>query len=351
MSFVLRLKDIAIRLQQVYLGIFLLALIVDAFAMDVSPYLPGQLLSKEQGVELKQRYLNRRVQDWKAAPDRSGIDTRQDAELIHYGIAILDRTVETIGPKVADETKRYSGNSLNCSSCHQKGADGLPGAKYYAIPFNNIVNDYPNFRARSMTIGTAADRVNGCMSRSMGDGKALPENSREMRAILAYFNWLAEGSVKDQAMQGTGLKKMDLPARAANVGNGKKIYQSKCEYCHGVDGIGTKSPDYATLLNYQFPPLAGDDSFNDGAGMSRVIKAAYFIHSNMPFGTAADTPALSTNEAFDVAGYIVSLERPHKKERENDFPDKKFRPVDYPVPEYFNGDAKAVERAKYGPFD
>ena len=83
MSFVLRLKDIAMTLQQVYLGILLLAVMVDAFAMDVSPYLPGQVLSTEQGMELKQRYSNRRVQDWKPAPDRSGIDTRQDAGLIH----------------------------------------------------------------------------------------------------------------------------------------------------------------------------------------------------------------------------------------------------------------------------
>lgn len=347
----LQLNDREKAIQLVFLCMFLLAGMGEASAIDVSPYKPGQVLTAEQGMELKERYDKRRVQAWRPAPERSGIDARPDADLVLYGISVLDRTVETIGPNVADVSKRYSGNSLNCSSCHQKGADGLPGTKYYAIPFNNIINDYPNFRARSMTIGTAVDRVNGCMSRSMGDGKALPENSREMRAILAYFNWLAEGSAKDLAMQGTGLKKMDLPPRAADVFNGKKVYQAKCQYCHGVDGLGTKSPDYATLLSYQFPPLAGDDSYNDGAGMSRILKAAYFIHSNMPFGAAADTPALSADEAFDVAGYIVSLERPHKKGRENDFPDKKFRPVDYPVAEYFNGDAKAIERAKYGPFD
>lgn len=344
------MKNRARASQLVIPGIFLLTSMADSLAIDVSPYQPGQVLTTEQGVELSQRYSKRRVQEWRPAPDKSGIDDRPDADLIHYGIAVLDRTVDTIGPKVADSSKRYSGNSLNCSSCHQKGAGGLPGTKYYAIPFNNIVNDYPNFRARSMTIGTAAERVNGCMARSMGNGRPLPEDSREMRGILAYFLWLAEGSEKNLAMKGTGLDKVDLPARAANLSNGKKIYQAKCEYCHGAGGIGTKTADYAMLANYQFPPLAGEDSFNDGAGMSRIIKATYFIRSNMPFGTAADTPALSVAEAFDVAGYIVSLDRPHKKGRENDFPDKKFRPVDYPVAEYFNGDTEQLERAKYGPF-
>ena len=345
------MKNNAMAIQVVSIGIFFLIGMTDSSAIDVSPYQPGHVLTAEQGMVLTQRYSERRVQEWRPAPDKSGIEDRPNADLIHYGIAVLDRTVDTIGPKVADSSKRYSGNSLNCSSCHQKGADGLPGTKYYAIPFNNIVNDYPNFRARSMTIGTAADRVNGCMQRSMGDGKVLPENSREMRAILAYFNWLAEGSEKDQAMKGTGLKTIALPARAANLDNGKKIYEAKCQYCHGAEGLGIKSIDYPALANYQFPPLAGEDSFNDGAGMSRIIKATYFIHSNMPFGTAADTPALSADEAFDVAGYIMSFKRPHKKGREKDFPEKKFRPVDYAVPEYFNGDTRALERAKYGPFN
>jgi cytochrome c len=107
---------------------------------------------------------------------------------------VLDKTAETIGPKVTDAAKRYSGNNLNCSSCHQKGTDGLPGTKFYSMPFNNVVNDYPNFRSRNMTIGTAADRVNGCMTRSMGDGRPLPVDSpgRCGASLLIMNGWRQE---------------------------------------------------------------------------------------------------------------------------------------------------------------
>ena len=320
-------------------------------AMDISPYKAGQVLTAEQAKELIRRYENRSVQQWKPAPDKATINSREDADLILYGIQVLDKTVETVGPKVSDPVKRFSGNSLNCSSCHLKGPDGLPGTSYYAIPFNNIVNDYPNFRARSMTIGTAADRVNGCMTRSMGEGRPFPDDSREMKGILAYYEWLAAGSEKNMAMKGTGLPLVDIPPRKANIKNGKLVYQKNCQSCHGTDGLGTKGPDYEKSGSYIFPPLAGTDSYNDGAGMSRILKATRFIYSNMPLGTHSDKPILSAGDAFDVAGYIETLKRPHKEGREKDFPDKKFRPVDYAVPEDFNGVKQALERAKFGPFN
>lgn len=319
-------------------------------AMDITPYQPGQRLSADQAKELVERYAGRKVQDWRPAPDQKTIDGRPDADLIRYGIQVLDKTVETIGPKAADVSKRYSGNSLNCSSCHLKSADGLPGTKYYAMPFNNVVNDYPNFRARSMTIGTVQDRVNGCMVRSMGGGRPLPADSPEMKGIVAYFNWLADGTEKNSAMRGTGLPKKDLPKRAADIGKGKMVFEKSCQSCHGANGLGLKAPDYDKTGKYMFPPLAGDDSFNDGAGMSRIIRATLFIHSNMPLGTSADKPALSIDGAYDVAGYVESLPRPARAGRDKDFPDPAFRPVDYPVPAYFAGDAEALERAKYGPF-
>jgi thiosulfate dehydrogenase len=318
-------------------------------AMDVAPFKAGQTLTPEQARAMMQRYAQRPEQAWKEVGTASAIKGHKDEDLIRYGIQVLDQTVQTIGPMAGDADKRYSGNGLNCSSCHLKNQGGLPGTAYDAIPFVNVANDYPNFRARSMTIGTAADRVNGCMTRSMGDGRPMPLDSREMQGILAYFDWLAEGTKHNQAMAGTGLPGVNLPDRQASPESGKTIFKQSCVQCHGMNAQGLKAPR-GSGAPYTFPPLAGDDSFNDGAGMSRLIKATRFIHANMPLGATSKNPTLTVDQAYDVAAYVLSLPRPERPGRENDFPDPEFRPADYPVPAYFKGDKQALQRAKLGPY-
>ena len=332
------------------IGSIILFAAANSFAIDISPYKTGQKLNDKQAEEIQQRYRERDKQSWKAPDTLESLDKHKNAEMIKYGMQVLDKTVLTIGPNVQDKSKRYSGNSLNCSSCHLKGDTQLPGTKYDAMPFTNGINDYPNFRSRSMSIGSLADRVNGCMTRSMGDGKALPVESREMLAILAYYDWLGEGTKKNSAMDGTGLPKIVFPDRKADVAAGEKIYQQFCFACHAQNAEGTKAADYNTSGNYTFPPLAGNDSFDNGAGMSRLKTATQFIHANMPLGTSSKKPALTVEQAYDVAAYILSLPRKNKSGRDKDFPNTNFRPDDYPVPEYFNGNRNALEKAKLGPY-
>ncbi|MCG6937514.1 MAG: c-type cytochrome [Gammaproteobacteria bacterium] len=310
------------------LFVSLLTATTAAHAIDVSPYRPGQVLNAEQAKELQQRYKSREQQAWKTPGSVNDIKKHENSELILYGVQVLDKTVATIGPQVKDSSKRYSGNSLNCTSCHLQGDTQLPGTKYDALPFTNVANDYPQFRARSMSIVTTAARVNGCMLRSMGNGRELPLDSKEMQGILAYFDWLAEGTKKDQAMQGTGVPAFDLPDRKADVAAGKKVYRLNCLACHGEKAAGMKAPDYKETGMYAFPPLAGNDSFNDDAGMSRLIKAAQFIRVNMPFGTNSKSPVLTVEQAYDVAAYVLSLPRSRREGREKDFPDANFRPAD-----------------------
>jgi len=329
----------------------LLMLSTSTMCMDITQYQSGKPVTNSEAHELVKRFKSRNVQEWKDPPALDALSGHENAELIRYGIQVLDKTVLTIGPKVSDLKKRFSGNSLNCSSCHLKGGTGLPGTKYDAIPFSNMVNDYPQFRGRGMSIVSAEMRINGCMTRSMGNGRSLPSDSREMLGMLAYFDWLAEGTQKDQAMKGTNLPKIDLPNRRANVQAGEKVYKAKCLACHGADALGMKAPEYAQTGNYVFPPLAGEDSFNDGAGMSRLIKATQFIHANMPLGAISSQPQLSVDDAYDVAAYMLSLQRPHRDGRDKDFPDPDFRPADYPVPGYFGDDSDALKRAKLGPYN
>jgi len=320
------------------------------FAIDITPYKEGQILNNKQATELQQRYKKREQQPWKEITSSDAIKTHKNSELIQYGIQVLDKTTDIIGPNSKDKTKRYSGNALNCTSCHLKGSSQLPGTMYDAIPFTNVSNDYPQFRSRNMGVITAAARINGCMTRSMGNGKELPHDSVEMKGILAYYDWLAEGTKKKLAMKGTGVPGIKLPNRKADVAAGKIIYQQYCTACHGSKALGTKAPDFASTGNYTFTPLAGKDSFNNGAGMSRLRKASQFIHANMPLGANSKTPILTTEQSYDVAAYVLSLPRENKKGRENDFPDKNFRPTDYPVPAYFKGDKASLEKAKLGPY-
>lgn len=327
--------------------LFALVIPMTAFAMDISPYHIGQTLNTQQALQMQKKAKARSVQKW-VLPTGS-YKAMPNAVSIEYGIQLLTQTAKNLGPKAKNVSMRFSGNSLNCSSCHLANKDGLPGTVPYGIPLVNVMNDYPSFRSRSMSIGSIQDRVNGCMQRSQ-NGKPLPKNSKAMQAIVDYFDWLAKDSKQGQAMEGTGLIKLNFPKRKANIAVGKKLYGQFCLSCHGIKGGGTPSPTYQQDGTYVFPPLAGKDSFNDGAGMSRLKTATRFIYGNMPLGTTANQPVLTVAQAYDIAGYVESLARPHKANRDKDFPNPKFRPADYPVPAYFKGDPSALDKAKYGPY-
>jgi cytochrome c len=43
-----------------------------------------------------------------------------------------------------------------------------------------------------------------------------------------------------------------------------------------------------------------------------VLTAAAFVRHNMPLGTTFDAPVLTDADAYDVAGYINSKDRPAK---------------------------------------
>ncbi|MBN2816558.1 MAG: c-type cytochrome [Campylobacterales bacterium] len=307
------------------------------------------VLSSAEASEVMKLYAARPLQEWKSS--YGDITKEPNYKQLEYAVALLSNTVGTIGPKVQDPKMRYSANSLNCTSCHLNGESNLPGTKKFAAPFTNVMNDYPKFEARSMKVESIAERVNGCMTRSQGNGKPLPLESKEMKSLIAYFKFLAKGTQPHSAMKGTGLQKVAFPDRKASVKEGKDLYSIYCMECHQKDAVGLRSATYTKDASYNFTPLAGNDSFNNGAGMSHLKTATRFIYTNMPLGASeSDKPMLSVEQAYDVAAYVLSLERPNKPGREYDFPNPNFRPDDYPVPAYFPDDEVALEQAKYGPF-
>jgi hypothetical protein len=57
-----------------------------------------------------------------------------------------------------------------------------------------------------------------------------------------------------------------------------QIFGAVCAACHGNDGEGKRAGSAGDMKSYEFPPLWGKDSFNDGAGMARLIAATTFEH-------------------------------------------------------------------------
>ncbi len=260
---------------------------------------------------------------------------------VKQGYLLIAETPKYMGPMAEDSKMHFTGNGLACANCHLKA-----GAQAGSASWVGVTKRFPQFGGRSNKIGTIEDRINGCMERSM-NGKKLPMESDEMKAIVAYMDWLGEGVPEEKEKEFKGYAPIKIPDAAVDLEKGKAVYQKECVVCHGQNGQGIKNAD--ANLGYQYPPLWGNDSYNDGAGMHRVITSAEFIKGNMPFGQATwDRPKLTDEEAFNVAGYINSFDRPNKANTENDYPDKKLKPVSTSYGPWVDG--FSAEQHKYGPF-
>ena len=183
------------------------------------------------------------------------------------------------------------------------------------------------------------------------NGRALPEDGKEMRAIVTYMHWLAQGIPVGAKVSGAEFPQVDrkmIMSRAADPIAGKKVYMEQCASCHGQNGEGVKREGKAN--GYEFPALWGKDTYNTGAGMFRVIRAADWIVANMPLGADNHNRILTDAQAYDVAAYINDYDKPRpiKKEREKDFPDVKVKVPDSDVAPY--GDDKNRHQHKFGPY-
>jgi thiosulfate dehydrogenase len=273
------------------------------------------------------------------APDITTVGQDASGALIRYGYALLTDTANQIGPSVADSAKRYSGNQLACQNCHLRA-----GTQPYAMPLIGIWGQFPQYRAREGHIDTLEERINGCMERSM-NGRPLPLQGREMKGLIAYMRWLSDGIPAGARLIGAGTMRIREPARAADPDRGARIYLETCSPCHSATGAGVRATSGA---GYQVPPLWGTDSYNNGAGMARILTAAAYVMHAMPLGTRFDAPVLTDADAYDVAGYLVSQERPARSGLDKDFPDRLQKPVDAPYGPYADGFTR--EQHTLGPF-
>ena len=275
-------------------------------------------------------------QIWKA-PHIALAETDDDAGLIAYGRDLIARTQDYFGP--SGLVRPNTINGLNCQSCHLDAGSKPFGNNYFAV-----ASTYPQHRARSGSLETIPRRINDCFQRSL-NGQPLDTASREMRAIVAYMRWLGTGVPKDARPRGTGLSEVPFLDRPASPDSGREVFMSKCISCHGTDGQGRPIPPDGTR---EYPPLWGEKSYNQGAGLFRMSRLAGYVKANMPFGATYDNPQLTDEEAWDVAAYINSQPRPGHPFLGTDWPDIAKKPYDHPFGPY--RDSFPELQHKYGPF-
>lgn len=214
----------------------------------------------------------------------------------------LGRVIE-LGREIVENTKDhplskpYVNNSLNCTSCHLDA-----GTHPEAGSFIGVATVYPAWSPRERRVITLQDRVLNCFMRSQ-NGIRPPLGSEVSVAITTYITWLSTGQpIKQNPDKPLGpnhvpeLHADDGSELSGNVLRGETLYADHCASCHSDDGLGGDDG----------PPVWGDQSYNDGAGLSREIKLASWLKVAMPL----DDPYLSKQEAFDIAAFVNSHERP-----------------------------------------
>jgi thiosulfate dehydrogenase len=272
----------------------------------------------------------------------SGMDTTlidhiggEREELVRYGRELIRNTAFYLGPQgiIAKQT-----NGMNCQNCHLDA-----GTRPWGNNYSAVWSTYPKFRERSGANETVVKRINDCFERSL-NGTALDSTSREMQAMLAYMEWLGTGIDTGKKPKGSGLAELKFMDRAADPVHGETIYTAKCASCHKEDGAGVKA---ASGLTYQYPPLWGEHSYNIGAGLYRLSRFAGYVKNNMPQGVTWESPQLSDEEAWDVAAYVNSQQRPDR-DLSADWPNIAGKPVDHPFGPY--ADSLPEVQHKFGPF-
>ncbi len=260
-------------------------------------------------------------------------------EEVKYGKELMNNTAMYLGPE--GKVGKYLGNKMNCSNCHQDG-----GTKLFSFNLMLSHDNYPQYRGREGKVLTLAERVNNCIERPH-NGKPLLLDSREMIAFLSYLKWINGFVPKDENFSGSKNLGINFPSRAASSERGSQLFALHCQTCHGANGKGQMKADNST---YAYPPLWGENAYQPGSSMHRIIKLAQWLKANMPYGKATwDKPFLSDEEALDIAAF-VNDDAIHKRPSvENfDFPHPEEKAIDYAISPF--SDTFSIAQHKFGPY-
>ncbi len=221
-------------------------------------------------------------------PSNDSIPDDEFGKMVRLGKNIFTHT----GKYAAD----YVGNNQNCVNCHLDAGRLANSAPLWAAWVR-----YPAYRKKNKMVNTIQERIQGCFRYSM-NGTPPPANGETIKALMSYAYWMAEGAPTGVKLPGQGYPKLNKPKMQPDYQRGAEVFAQNCALCHGADGQGVRQGDEQV-----FPPLWGKQAFNWGAGMHRINTAAAFIRANMPLGKGG---SLSVQQAWDVAYYVNSHERP-----------------------------------------
>ena len=269
-------------------------------------------------------------------PDTAELANTEEGALIKYGRSLIVNTSLYFGPK---GTIAHKSNGLNCQNCHLDA-----GTKLFGNNFSLVASSYPKYKERSGSIETVVKKVQDCFERSL-NGQTIDSNSREMKAFVAYLQWIGKNVPKNAKPEGSGIEELPFLNRAADTAKGRIVYVAKCQTCHGKNGEGVLN---AAGTAYTYPALWGMHSYNIGASIYRVSKFAGYVKNNMPFGADHNKEQLSNEDAWDVAAFVNSQPHPFKN-ISKDWPKIAAKPYDYPYGPYADNLFTSVQR-KYGPY-
>ena len=201
------------------------------------------------------------------------------------------------GYNIIHETHKYApnhvGNELDCTNCHFDA-----GMMKDTLSLVGVASEFPKYNSVVEKVVDLAKMTNMCFMRYL-NADPLPADSNNMTAILAYYQWISKGVPVYADVPWLKFEPIKSEHKP-NLENGSKVFP-QCAPCHGDHGQG--------LLPDDAPPLWGNGAFPSGPGMGKEDMLAAFVHRFMPKGN----PDLSTDQALDVAAFVLSHPRPMMK--------------------------------------
>ncbi len=272
-------------------------------------------------------------------PDSAKMPNDSFGSFVKLGRSLFMNTAMLIGPN--GSLGSYTKNKMNCTNCHQQA-----GTKPFAFNLMLSHSKYPQYRPREGKVLTLADRVNNCIERPHS-GKPLPLGSKEITAFLSYLKWINDVANKEKEVKGYEALELPLLARAASSSNGKIVYEKQCVRCHGQNGEGKM---LANNSSYEYPPLWGNEGYQPGSSMHRVVKQARWLKANMPHDLAKwYAPTLTDEECYDVAAFVNDdAIHPRPNPKTYDYPNIADKNLDYGKGPFIDTFSEAQH--KYGPW-